>query len=235
LTSRLSDLHIDGSSSNSNSNSNSTPLEYLQLISKIDSKIYLDAVFEIINIQKILHHEISFIVDTFEHKLNIKEVWKSFAQRLQQTIQQHLYAIREVAESANFGRYFLLVNVEILEFDLKMIAYQIRHQYNGVNIDNATQKRTKKKCEGIRERTVEVIKNIRANTDNEIEESEFKSDIYRRLEKLLGDCDKVITCVDYLNTNIDLLEELPEMENLETDQITKPKFKTSGTFYRKLY
>ncbi|PKY55180.1 P-loop containing nucleoside triphosphate hydrolase protein [Rhizophagus irregularis] len=233
LITQLSDLHIGGSSSNSNSNSNSTPPEYLQFTSQVDRKIYLDAVFEMINVQKILYGEILFIIHTFESEFNMREeIWITFAQRLQQTIQQHLYAIREAAELANYGRYFLLVNVEILELDLKMIAYQLRYQQNDTLIDNATQKRTKKKCEGIKERTVEVCKNYRANDNNEIEGRAFKSDIYKRLEILWENCDKVINCVENSSTSVDSFlgtEELSEMKKI--DQITRLKLNKSGHWY----
>src|ERR1043165_8407485 len=70
-------------------------------VPQVDHKIYLNAFFEIINIQKILYHEILFIIEESSNELtpeddrSIKEVWKIFAERLQISIQNHLRTIRE--------------------------------------------------------------------------------------------------------------------------------------------
>jgi hypothetical protein len=90
---------------------NSIPFETLKetlsqagiSISQIDRRIYLDAFFEIINIQKILYHKILFMIQGLpkeatsglvvkENVLSVKEVWKQFIERVQLTIQNHLNA-----------------------------------------------------------------------------------------------------------------------------------------------
>lgn len=61
--------------------------------------IYLDAILEIINIQKSLQNEVSFIVKEISIKesitvgtndgISIKEVWQNFDRRLKDSIQKH--------------------------------------------------------------------------------------------------------------------------------------------------
>ncbi|CAB4477601.1 unnamed protein product [Rhizophagus irregularis] len=71
-------------------------------LSRLDNKIhliYLDAILEIINIQKSLQNEVSFIVKEISIKesitvgtndgISIKEVWQNFDRRLKDSIQKH--------------------------------------------------------------------------------------------------------------------------------------------------
>ncbi|CAG8680153.1 14226_t:CDS:1, partial [Funneliformis mosseae] len=86
-------------------------------ISKIDRGIYLDTLFEIVNLQKFLYNETLFIIQEISkaEKLiatKIQEFWYKFALNLQLSIQKHLNTIKEVAVSAHYYRYLLLTNVE---------------------------------------------------------------------------------------------------------------------------
>src|SRR2546430_5433587 len=122
----MSNLHISGAASQL-----SFPETLSQIgitIPQVDHRIYLDAFFEVINIQKVLLHEILFIIQEISKEstfmisddfMSIEEVWKIFAERLQLSIQKHLYKISEVAASTHYDRHLLLVGVDILEFDLK--------------------------------------------------------------------------------------------------------------------
>ncbi|RIA89999.1 hypothetical protein C1645_805971 [Glomus cerebriforme] len=226
LISDLSNLHISDSSS-----SNSIPPKSLQLTStsQIDRRIYLDTFLEIINIQKILYHEILTIIKELpkesrplaikdEGVMSIKEAWKNFAERIQLSIQRHLYTIREVAESTHYGRHLLLVSIEILEFDLKMLTYQLKNPRNGSFVDRALQARMIRKCEDIKKRTAEITKSYK-----HISAEEPESDIYTRLETLWENCNKVETCAENWHSNIE--------EKLEIHQAMTTNFKSSGHWY----
>jgi len=157
--------------------------------------------------------------------ISIKEVWKNFAERLQHSIQTHLYTMREVAESTHHGRHLLLVNVEILEFDLKMLAYQLIYPYNGMFIDKALQARIIRKCEDIKN-TAEIY---RINNGNSADE-EFKDGIYKRLNNLRENCSKVAICAD-LGTDTIEIEKILGIKKLEIQQAMKTVFENSGHWY----
>jgi hypothetical protein len=191
-------------------------------IPQVERRIYLDAFFEIVNIQKILHNEILFIIQELskestptvsigtivKNTLNTKEVWMKFIERLQYAIYNHLNTIREIAESTHYGRHLLLVDVEILEFDLKLLTYQLRFPPNGSTED--LQERITEKCEDIKKRIENIIESQRYKNSEE----EFKSYIHGRLIDLLENCNKV--------------------ENLEgilkIHQATKTEYKSSGIY-----
>ena len=54
--------------------------------------------------------------------------------RLQQSIQSHLNTIREVAESSRYGRHLLFAKVEMLEFELTMLRFQLKYPPDGINV-----------------------------------------------------------------------------------------------------
>ncbi|GBB88735.1 hypothetical protein RclHR1_15310002 [Rhizophagus clarus] len=196
----------------------------------VDQRIYLDAFFVIVNIQKILYNEVLFIIQELskkstsspvviiENTLSIEVVWKKFIERLQISIRNHLNAIREIAESTHYGRHLLLANVEILEFDLKLLTYQLRFSPNG-NTD-------------FQENIIEKVKDIKKCIANIIEsqryknsEEEFKNNIHARLANLLEDCNEVENC------DVNLINALNIEERLEIHQAIKTEFKNSGHLY----
>ncbi|PKC57188.1 hypothetical protein RhiirA1_446280 [Rhizophagus irregularis] len=204
-------------------------------IPQVDRRIYLDAFFEIVNVQKILHREILFIIQelskestptatVIENTLSIKEVWKKFIERLQLSINNHLNTIGEIAESTHYGRHLLLVNVEILEFDLILFTYQLRFSPNeSTDIDDtkSLQERITEKCEDIKKRIVNIIESQRYKNSEE----EFKSDIHARLVNLLENCN------DIENWDVNSSDTLNIEELLEIHQATKTEFKSSEHWY----
>ncbi|CAB4484431.1 unnamed protein product [Rhizophagus irregularis] len=205
-------------------------------IPQVDRRIYLDAFFEIINIQKILHHEILFIIQELskeitsfiiisaenENVLSIKEVWKNFIERLQLSIQNHLNTIREVAESTHYGRHLLLVDVEILDFDLKLLRYQLRFPPNGSSVvGRALQERITEKCENIRERIANIIDSQRYKNSEE----GFRDGLYKRLANLLENCNEVENCAMNLSRTLSIEEKL------EIHRAMKSEFNSSGHWY----
>jgi hypothetical protein len=200
-------------------------------IAKVDRRIYLDALFEIVNIQKILHCEILFIIQELsneststasiiENTLSIKEVWKKFIERLQFSIYDHLNTIGEIAESTHYTRHLLLVNVEILEFDLKLLTYKLRFPPTDFDDTKALQERITEKCEDIKKRIINIIESQRYKSTEE----EFKDDIHSRLVNLLENCNEIE------NWDVNLTDTLNIEEILETHQAIKTEFKSSGTY-----
>jgi hypothetical protein len=145
--------------------------------------IYLDGVLKIINIQKILHYEILFIIQVLssvtKDVTTIKGLWKDFNEKLKQSIQNHLRLIEDAARSNDYGRYSLLANVEILEFDL----IKLRNSENFID-----RLGTREKCEDIK-RNIKDISNSPTYTNAD---GGLRNNILNRLEKLWNNCDDVI-------------------------------------------
>jgi hypothetical protein len=140
---------------------------------------------KVIDIQKILHDEILFIIQELSLVTKdvtiIKELWRNFDEILKQSIQNHLRLIKDVAKSTDYGSYSLLVNVGILECDFIMLRNPRSENFN----DKAG---IIKKCEDIKRN----IKNISESSSYVNAEEEFKKGILDRLDKLWGNCDGVI-------------------------------------------
>jgi hypothetical protein len=207
-------------------------------IPQVDRRIYLDAFFVIIYIQKIMHNEILFIIQEVlkestptatinENTLSIKEIWKKFIERLQFSIKNHLNTIGEIAESTLYNRHLLLVNIEILEFDLKLLIYQLRFSPNESTNDDAEdlQERITEKREDIKKR----IENILESQGYKDSEEKFKNNIHARLVNLLENCNEIENCDLNLNNTLSI-EEI-----LEIYQAIKTEFKSSSTFRISLY
>jgi hypothetical protein len=180
-----------------------------------------------------LHREILFVIQglskestptamIIENTLNIKEIWKKFIERLQFSIYNHLNTIREIAESTYYGRHLLLVNVEILEFDLKLLTYQLRFPSNRVDTKDL-QKRVTEKCENIKERIENIIESQRYKNSEE-----FKDVIHMRLVNLLENCNKVE------NFDVNLSNTL-NIKEIKIHQAIKTEFKSSGTYQNSFY
>ncbi|PKC57922.1 hypothetical protein RhiirA1_541364 [Rhizophagus irregularis] len=177
--------HKKAFEANLNTTGGSRDLTYKQQLDHKVYSIYVDGVLKVIDIQKILHDEILFIIQELslvtKDVTTIKELWKKFDEILKQSIQNHLRLIKDVAKSTDYGSYSLLVNVEILECDFIML----RNPYSNNSIDKAE---IIKKCEDIKRN----IKDISENSSYVNAEEKFKKSILDRLDKLWDNCDRVI-------------------------------------------
>ncbi|CAG8617771.1 554_t:CDS:10, partial [Funneliformis mosseae] len=236
LISQLSNLNIteDLNTNDSNFSPGRVLQETLSQIGisvpKVDHRIYLDALFELINIQKILFHEVLFIIQeiskvskvTNQESININEIWKKFAEWLQLSILKHLNVFKKVAESTHYGRHLLLANVEILEFDLKIIQYQLRYPSNGSSIiDKELRDNTIENCNKI----VEGLSGILTSEGYNAAEETFKKGIHERLSNVLKSCNDVKSSAENLG------KPLSVEETLEIHRAMKTEFKRSGHWF----
>jgi len=183
-------------------------------VSKMDRRMYLDAFFEIINIQKILFYETLFIIEEvprrsifsyiFQSGIEVKDTWKKFAERLQQTIQSHLNTIREVAESLHYGRHLLLAKVEMLESDVNMLIFQLKYPPDGVKVVDVYKKlKIKQKCEEIKQ---QLIPNIKMSDEYLYVDKEFKNGLEKKLVDLIKICNEI--CSENSNNTLSIVEKL---------------------------
>jgi hypothetical protein len=131
---------------------------------------------KIIKIQKILYDEVLYIIEILlslvtENVSIIKGLWESFAESLQQSIEKHLNTISKATET-NYGKYSLLVKIEIVDFDMIMLKYPYKKNF-------ISKTRIMKQCEGIKRK----IKDISKSYSSINVEEEFKNDIEKLWEK----------------------------------------------------
>ncbi|CAG8568516.1 1267_t:CDS:10 [Funneliformis mosseae] len=193
-------------------------------VPKMEKRIYLDAFFEIINIQNILFHEILFIIEEvprksifsylFQRVVEVKYTWQKFAERLQRTIQSHLNTIIEAAEPLRYDRHLLLSRVEILESEIKTLIFQLKYPQDGVK--DTDKLRIKQGFGGIQR----SLLNIKTSDEyTHVVDKEFSSDLEKRLSYLLKNCYEA-SLETRLNHSI--------LENLEFRRI---KFDNSDNLY----
>ncbi|RGB25652.1 hypothetical protein C1646_771434 [Rhizophagus diaphanus] len=196
-------------------------------IPQIDQKIYLDVFFEIINIQKILYHEVLFIIENVvlfifaETNKKCKKLWKIFADNLQLSTRDHLYTIIQIAESTHHIRHYLSANVELIELHANMLKLQLKCPPNGI-VDNKLQTCTIEECE---DKKRFIINMIKCCTDNDDIKNEFKDYILKRLSDLQKKFDEIKTYAEDLSKTITFEEEL------EIRRVMQTEFKSSGHWY----
>ncbi|CAB4391624.1 unnamed protein product [Rhizophagus irregularis] len=177
--------HKKAFEANLNTRGGSIDLTYKQQLDHKVHSIYVDGVLKVIDIQKILHDEILFIIQELSLVTKdvtiIKDLWKNFDEKLKQSIQDHLRLIKDAAKSTDYDSNSLLVNVGILECDFIMLRNPHSENFNG-KADII------KKCEDIKRN----IKDISESSSYVNAEAKFKKSILDRLDKLWYNCDGVI-------------------------------------------
>ncbi|GBC02767.1 hypothetical protein RclHR1_04800007 [Rhizophagus clarus] len=232
ISSSLASTSLDSSVSESQLNFQELSSQIGISVPQMDHRIYLDAFFEIITIQKILYHEILFIIQNTKpsHSPALlirivkykeqKERWKKFAEKLQISIQGHLYTIRQIAESSRYGRHCLLANVEIIELRTSMLKLQLKYPPDEV-VDKTLQTYTIEKCEETKKTIVNMIEYC---TNNNVEK-EFKDFIFKKLDDLQKECDEIQVCAENLRKPISFEEKLEIHRAMQTE------FVSSGHWY----
>ncbi|CAG8518815.1 4362_t:CDS:10 [Funneliformis mosseae] len=212
-------------------------------ISKVDRRIYLDTLFEMVNLQKVLFNEILFIIQKImkaERPIatRVEEVWKKFGERLLLTIEKHLNTIQVVAKSTRYGRHLLLVNVEILELGHYKHMYQSKYSPNRFAFDNIPQTRI------MTGRIHNIFPNF--STYNIIANGKLESHLDNRLRDLIKEVESydndlnetTLTlqesvsirdeCYDLKPNKSDTIQETNIEGKLEIHRVIKTEFKNSA-------
>ncbi|CAG8744964.1 10231_t:CDS:2, partial [Acaulospora colombiana] len=107
---------------------------------KIDRRIYLDAFLEIVNIQKVLFHEVSRVIPELrstmfanflrptEPQETYHENWLKFSDFLIKSIKKHLKWIIKVAKETNYKRHSVLASLELAEFRCTIWRFRLKNQ-----------------------------------------------------------------------------------------------------------
>ncbi|KAF0547345.1 P-loop containing nucleoside triphosphate hydrolase protein [Gigaspora margarita] len=132
---------------------------------KMDVRMYLDAFLEIVNIQKVIFHEISLIIQELSkiagpaNKTNqtYEKNWIKFGKHIIETIKTHLDTIITTAQQNSYLRHEILTYLELVEVECKAERFRLKYPPKGI-ITPTIQRIVKNKCSEI-EGTCEYIFN----------------------------------------------------------------------------
>ncbi|CAG8473164.1 15642_t:CDS:2, partial [Racocetra fulgida] len=156
---------------------------------KIDVRMYLDAFFEIINIQKVIFYEVSQVITelskirgTNDNLVSYDKNWIEFGEIIIEAIKKHLDIIITTAQQNNYRRHVVLSSLELAEIDCKAEWFKLKYPPNGT-INPIIQKSVKHRCAEI-ENMCQDICNMLSTMNVEYFEKQCKSrieEIHREL------------------------------------------------------
>ncbi|CAG8508580.1 12330_t:CDS:10 [Dentiscutata erythropus] len=123
---------------------------------KVDVKIYLDAFLEIVNIQKVIFHELTKIAET-QKQTSYEKNWVKFSEDIIGTIKKHLDIIITTAKQNSYLRHDILSSLELAEVECKTERFRLKYTPTG-QVTPIIRRSVKNKCSEI-ERTCENIWN----------------------------------------------------------------------------
>ncbi|RHZ48435.1 hypothetical protein Glove_551g8 [Diversispora epigaea] len=128
-------------------------------ISKVDRKIYLAAFSELINIQKIMFHEVSKIISELPSEVNqrlisdtpilsYKDYWMDFTNFLINSLHNHIEHMIQISEESKYNRDYVTSSLELAEFECKAQRFKLRNLPT-TGLNPIQQRELKKKCSKI--------------------------------------------------------------------------------------
>ncbi|CAG8471028.1 5060_t:CDS:10 [Dentiscutata erythropus] len=194
---------------------------------KMDVRIYLDAFLEIINIQKVIFHEISLIIPELSkiavmgnQTTSYEKNWIEFGEDIIVSIKKHLDIIITTAQQNSYLRHAILTSLELAEVECKAERFRLKYPPAG-QVTPIIQRSVKNKCSEI-ERTCEHICNEMLPTMSaEYFEKQCKSRI-----------DKILQEVSDLRDAAMRDRPLTHEEKLEISKAMNSEFRGSGHWYQ---
>ncbi|CAG8638123.1 14756_t:CDS:10, partial [Racocetra persica] len=192
---------------------------------KIDVRMYLDAFFEIVNIQKVIFYEVSQVItelsktrETEDNLVFYDKNWIEFGERIIEAIKKHLDIIITTAQQNNYRRHVVLSSLELAEIDCKAERFKLKYPPNGIN--PIIQKSVKNRCAEI-ENMCEDICNMLSTMNAEYFEEQCKSRIDEIRRELLD-----------IRTAVMRDMPLTREEKLQISKVMNSEFQGSGHWYQ---
>ncbi|CAB5368199.1 unnamed protein product [Rhizophagus irregularis] len=195
---------------------------------QFDRRLYLDAFFEIVNVQKILFDEATRIVSelpkmelahTGNLVLETQRNWIKFCSSINDSINNHLVVIIQTCKESLYKRHLVVASMEYVEFE-----YQFgRFIFNNLprNIVTPTNKEElKNRCNKIRKDCEKILNDVLPKVELEY----FQSQCTERISKLLKN-------VDEFHDTVERSGQLSQQEKLEISRAMSSEFIGSGHWY----
>ncbi|CAG8550528.1 6058_t:CDS:10 [Dentiscutata erythropus] len=158
---------------------------------KLDVRMFLDAFFCIVNIQKAIFHEVSKIIPELPRETNIEinsttqrvsynKNWINFGGHVIETVRKHLDSIITIAKENQYRRHLVLASLELAEFEVKAERFKLKYPPTGT-LNPIIQESVKNKCAGIEKICIQICDEVLPKMNVEHFEKECKS----RVDKIL--------------------------------------------------
>ncbi|CAG8548421.1 10476_t:CDS:10, partial [Dentiscutata heterogama] len=158
---------------------------------KVDVRMFLDAFFCIVNIQKAIFHEVSRIIPELPRETNVEinsitqrisynKNWIKFGGHVIETVRKHLDSIITIAKENQYRRHLVLASLELAEFEVKAERFKLRYPPTGI-VNPIIQESVKNKCAEIEKICIHICDEVLPKMNVEHFEKECKS----RVDKIL--------------------------------------------------
>ncbi|CAG8660562.1 11083_t:CDS:2, partial [Dentiscutata heterogama] len=196
---------------------------------KVDVRIYLDAFLEIVNIQKVIFHEIFLVIpelskiaktENNQNQPSYEKNWVEFGEDIIVSIKKHLDIIITTAQQNSYLRHAILSSFELAEVECKAERFRLKYPPTG-QVTPIIQRSVENKCSEI-ERTCEDICNKMLPT---MSAEYFEKQCNLRIEKILRE-------VSDLRDAAMKDRPLTHEEKLEIRKAMDSEFRGSGHWYQ---
>ncbi|KAF0474583.1 P-loop containing nucleoside triphosphate hydrolase protein [Gigaspora margarita] len=197
---------------------------------KVDVRVYLDAFFCIVNIQKAIFHEVSKVipelpketlveVEASVQRVSYNKNWINFGERVIATIRKHLDSIITVSQENQYRRHLVLASLELAEFEVKAERFRLKHPPTGT-VNPTLQESVKNKCAEIEKICIHICDEVLPKMNVEHFEKECKSRV-----------DKILLEVVDLHSAAMKDRPLTYEEKLDIHKAMSNEFQGSGHWY----
>ncbi|CAG8458390.1 7466_t:CDS:10 [Acaulospora morrowiae] len=188
---------------------------------KIDRRIYLDALFMMLNIRKALFHEVSSIISGLTRTTlpNYKDEWLKFSKFLIKSTKSHLELIKKTASETQYKRHLVTALLGSVEFKCAVGRFELRNPPSGV-MNLLMKKRIMDKCQKIEQRCLPIRDLLR-----EINLEHFVQQCNVRVDEVIKDARELYIAAE--NSG-----ELSREEKLMIHNAMSGEFHGSGHWYQ---
>jgi hypothetical protein len=164
---------------------------------QFDRRVYLDTFFEIVNVQKVMFHEVTQIISELPktelpHEVNrgvsvlaTRENWIKFCRNIIDSIKNHLRIICQKCEESKYGRHLVLVSLELVEFEYRIGKFILNNSPTPVT--GSIREEIELKCDRIRKDCEKILIDLLPKVELEY----FQGQCIERIDKLLKDVEEL--------------------------------------------
>jgi hypothetical protein len=192
---------------------------------QFDRRLYLDAFFEIVNIQKILFDEAARIISELpkvelDHSgnsvLETQKNWIKFCCNINESINKHLDVIIQTCKESSYRRHLVVASMEYIEIEYQFCRFILNNQPRNI-LTPKSKEDLKNKCNKIRKDCERIINDVLPKVELEY----FQGQCTERIFKLLKNVDEFYEIVERSG-------QLSKQEKLEIFRAMSSEFIGSG-------
>lgn len=193
---------------------------------QFDRRLYLDAFFEIVNIQKIMFDEASRIISELPRMelahhsgMSVSETqknWIKFCSSINDSINNHLDVIIQTCKESLYRRHLVVASMEYVEFEYQFSRFIFNNQPRNI-VTPACKEKLKNSCNKIHKDCEKILNDVLPKVELEY----FQGQCVERISKLKRNVDELYEVVERSG-------QLSQQEKLEISRAMSSEFIGSG-------